>query len=85
MGPIATVGKNIWIAASDGLEDRVEELLDNGGVNVNAKDEFGYSPLWVFVSQQLSFFLTCFCQEEACLLNPRLFLSTATLPLHTTI
>jgi len=38
--------QNIWIAASDGDLELVRKLLDEG-VNVNAKDENGYNPLYV--------------------------------------
>ena len=36
--------ENIWIASSDGDITRVIELLSSG-VNINAQDEYGYSPL----------------------------------------
>ena len=37
--------ENIWTAASDGDVDRVKELIEIEGVNPNAQDENGYSPL----------------------------------------
>ncbi|KAJ1975447.1 hypothetical protein H4R35_003143 [Dimargaris xerosporica] len=37
--------KNIWIAAGDGLLDRVRELVEIDQVSVDAKDENGYTPL----------------------------------------
>ncbi|KAJ1984028.1 hypothetical protein H4R33_004523 [Dimargaris cristalligena] len=42
--------KNIWVAASDGLLDRVEELITKENVSVDAKDENGYTPLHAAVS-----------------------------------
>ncbi|DBA04763.1 TPA: hypothetical protein N0F65_004400 [Lagenidium giganteum] len=40
---------NIWVAASDGNIDAVEQFLAVG-VDVNAKDEYGYTPLQAAVS-----------------------------------
>ncbi|KAL1924562.1 uncharacterized protein VTP21DRAFT_4216 [Calcarisporiella thermophila] len=40
---------NIWLAAGDGKLDRVKELLDSG-IDVNAEDDFGYTPLQAAVS-----------------------------------
>jgi ankyrin repeat protein len=39
---------NIWVAASDGNLKDVQKLIASG-VNVNAQDEYGYSPLYVRV------------------------------------
>lgn len=39
---------NIWVLASDGNEDAVKKYVLEGG-DVNAKDEFGYTPLYVLV------------------------------------
>ncbi|KAG5460829.1 MAG: ankyrin repeat-containing domain protein, partial [Olpidium bornovanus] len=50
MGVTTQVKKNIWVAASDGDIERVRELIDRGGVDVNARDEFGYSALHAAVS-----------------------------------
>ncbi|KAI9030023.1 kinase-like domain-containing protein [Phycomyces nitens] len=36
---------NIWIAAGDGQLDRVKELIEKEGVDVDAQDECGYSAL----------------------------------------
>lgn len=36
--------ENIWIAASDGDIEHVQKFLEHG-ININAQDEFGYSPL----------------------------------------
>jgi ankyrin repeat protein len=36
---------NIWVAASDGNLKDVQKLIASG-VNVNAQDEYGYSPLY---------------------------------------
>lgn len=41
-------GANLWVAASDGNEARVMELLASG-MSVNAQDEYGYSPLHAVV------------------------------------
>jgi ankyrin repeat protein len=38
------LAENIWIAASDGDIQQVQSFLEQG-VNINAQDEFGYSPL----------------------------------------
>lgn len=35
---------NIWMAASDGELETVKAFLAGGG-DVNAKDEYGYTPL----------------------------------------
>jgi uncharacterized protein len=43
------MSENIWIAASDGRLDHVQEFVA-GGVSVNSKDESGYSPLTAAVS-----------------------------------
>lgn len=42
-------GENIWISSSDGDIKRVKELVASG-VNINAQDEYGYSPLHAAVS-----------------------------------
>ena len=44
MDPTLSKDSNIWVAASEGDEDRVRELIGNG-CSPNVQDEFGYSPL----------------------------------------
>lgn len=46
MDSSSSESENIWTASSDGDIARVVELID-GGVNVNAQDEFGYAPMYV--------------------------------------
>ncbi|EWM26677.1 hypothetical protein Naga_100001g196 [Nannochloropsis gaditana] len=41
----ATLDRNIWICASDGDLSGVKEFLDDGGLDVNSADEFGYTCL----------------------------------------
>ncbi|AMD21465.1 HER186Wp [Eremothecium sinecaudum] len=36
---------NIWVAASDGLVDKVEEFLKQPDLTANSKDENGYTPV----------------------------------------
>ncbi|KAL0075204.1 kinase-like domain-containing protein [Phycomyces blakesleeanus] len=40
-----SITDNIWIAAGDGKLDRVKELIEKEGVDINVQDECGYSPL----------------------------------------
>ncbi|TMW62836.1 hypothetical protein Poli38472_005454 [Pythium oligandrum] len=40
---------NVWVSASDGDSEAVKKYLADGG-DVNAKDEFGYTPLQAAVS-----------------------------------
>jgi hypothetical protein len=51
---------NIWIQASDGDIDAVKKFLAEGG-DVNVKDEFGYTPLYVLppASRRSQARLTC--------------------------
>ena len=42
---MAAFGENIWTASSDGDLERVQHLLEKEKVDVNAQDEFGYSPI----------------------------------------
>ena len=36
---------NIWTAASNGDLEQVKKWIEVEGVDVNAQDEYGYSPL----------------------------------------
>ncbi|KAJ1928864.1 hypothetical protein IWQ60_001660 [Tieghemiomyces parasiticus] len=42
--------KNIWVAASDGVMDRVKQLIEKDNISVDAKDQNGYTPLHAAVS-----------------------------------
>jgi ankyrin repeat protein len=46
MGENTSDDANIWVAASDGELEKVKQFLASG-VDINAKDEFGYTPLLV--------------------------------------
>ncbi|KAI8336642.1 ankyrin repeat-containing domain protein [Chlamydoabsidia padenii] len=45
----ASSNDNLWVAAGDGQLDRVKELVESGA-EVNAKDNFGYTPIHAAVS-----------------------------------
>ncbi|TIC08709.1 ankyrin [Wallemia mellicola] len=42
--------KNIWLAASEGNNERVQHLVEKCGVDVNSLDENSYSPIHAAVS-----------------------------------
>mmetsp|Transcript_32154 Transcript_32154/g.54221 ORF Transcript_32154/g.54221 Transcript_32154/m.54221 type:complete len:84 (-) Transcript_32154:384-635(-) len=36
---------NIWVSSSDGNLDEVKKHIEQGGIPVNAQDEYGYSAI----------------------------------------
>jgi len=40
--------RNIWVSAGDGDLEKVKAYIA-GGQSVNAQDDYGYTPLWVYI------------------------------------
>ena len=57
-------GENIWTASSDGDLERVQHLLEKEGVDVNAQDEHGYSPIHAAASHGQLALLEFLLQEK---------------------
>lgn len=55
---------NIWVAASDGNLSDIKKLIASG-IDVNAQDEYGYSPLWenhyVYMNYFFSYYIITDC------------------------
>ena len=49
-GDAGSSGANIWVAASDGDQARVQYLIEHDGLLPTSKDASGYTPLHAAVS-----------------------------------